>query len=370
MNTIKIFLALVWLSAPMFVKAQTFEYEIKGQIKGLHNDTLAINIIDDKKHDAIKVVASNDEIDYKGIATGNDMVFAEVLNKVKNGGFVFFLEKGTLTVRGDANTMDDVEVTGMPINDDYLAGRQIEDSFYKQRDSLYKLAKGVTDKNGDEYKRLMNNADSVMKSLQLFIVNYIEQHPASLFSATRLYVIQDKISVVKLEKLYNGLRPPAKDMSMLKNMPLRIKARKASETGKTAPPFFIQDSKGAMVNLADYKGKYVLIDFWASWCGPCRQESPTLVKAYQKFKGKPFEIISVSSDTKDASWREAIRDDKMGDWIHICDFKGVENSIAMKYGVRPIPDNFLIDPDGKIIGRKLFGENLDKMLASIFDVKP
>lgn len=355
---------LIALVLPSFVKAQTFNYEVKGEIKGLKNDTLDLGIMQDEKYADIKIVAANDKFDYKGTATGNYMVFAQVSDKRRNGNFNFFLEQGIVTISGDVNAMDDVKATGTPINDEYAAGTKIELAFYKQRDSIYKIANGV-DKNGEEYKRLMTNIDSVMELLQTFRIKYIEQHPASLFGATQLYVMQDGLPVAQLEKLYQSLRSPAKDLGLLKNLPSRIEAKKASDTGRIAPGFSIKDMNGKIITLSDYKGKYVLLDFWASWCVPCRQESAGLVKAYQKFKGKRFQIISVSSDVKEPNWRKAIKDDKLDEWIHVCDFKGLDNQVAIEYGVQPIPDNFLIDPDGEIIARNIFGEELEQKLSTL-----
>jgi len=365
MKTKKVaFIILLLAVLPVLVKAQAFNYEIKGEIKGLKSDTLNFSVMDGEKQTQIKVAAINSKFDYKGKANGLYLVFAQVAGKRNNGDFAFFLDKGLLNVSGNVDTLDNVRVTGSPVNDEYVAGTIQELVFYKKRDSIYKIAK-EEDKNGQEYKRLMTNVDSLMERLQTFRINYIEQYPASLFGAMQLYVMQDNIPVEQLETLYNSLQSPAKELSLLKNISKVIQARKAAETGKIAPNFSLNDMNGKMINLAYYRGKYVLLDFWASWCVPCRQESAGLVRTYQKFKGKSFEIISVSSDVKEPNWRKAIKDDKVGDWVHICDLKGLNNQIAEQYGVQPIPDNFLIDPNGKIIGRNIFGEDLDKMLSKL-----
>lgn len=348
---------------PAIASAQAFNYEIKGEIKGLENDTLEMGIMEEAGMHALKVKASYDKFEYKGISTRPFTVFAQVLGKRKNGDFVFFLDKGTINISGDIKALDDTKVMGTPINDEYSAGTTKEFIFYKKRDSIYKAAKDL-DKESEEYKHLMTSADSVMELLQVFRTDYIEHHTASMFSAMSLYVMQDNVPVAQLERLYKSLQPPASELGMLANLPERIKAKKASEVGATAPGFSLKDMNGKVINLADYKGRYVLLDFWASWCVPCRAESAGLVKAYQKFKGKQLEIISVSSDTKDASWRKAINDDKL-EWIHICDFKGLGNQIAAEYGVQPIPDNFLISPDGKIIARNIFGTALEEKLATL-----
>jgi peroxiredoxin len=313
-----------------------------------------------------RIKASSGKIDYKGTSTGNYVVFAQVAGKTQKGDFTFFLDQGIISISGDLDAMDDVKATGTPINDEYAAGLKKENFFYKKRDSIYKTAKGL-DKNSDEYKRLMTNVDSVLELLQTFRIKYIEQHPASMFGAMQLYVMQDNVPVAQLEKLYSSLQSPAKELGLLQALPSRIAAKKASETGKEAPAFSMRDANNKLINLADYKGRYVLLD-WASWCVPCREESAGLVKAYQKFKNKGFEIISVSSDVKEPNWRKAISDDKLDEWVHLCDFKGLNNRIAIEYGVQPIPDNFLIDPSGKIIARHLFGDDLEKRLSELLNI--
>jgi len=114
-------------------------------------------------------------------------------------------------------------------------------------------------------------------------------------------------------------------------------------------------------------GKYVLLDFWASWCGPCRQENPTLVKAYAKYKEKGFEILGISLDNPDAkeAWIEAIEKDGLT-WRQVSDLKAWNNAVARTYGIRAIPHSFLIDPQGTIIAENLRGEKLEAKLAEIF----
>jgi thiol-disulfide isomerase/thioredoxin len=109
----------------------------------------------------------------------------------------------------------------------------------------------------------------------------------------------------------------------------------------------------------------VLVDLWASWCGPCRKENPNVVKAYQKYHPKGFEILGVSLDENDKAWKKAIAKDELN-WVHISDLKGWNNSVAQLYGVTGIPQNFLIDPQGKIIATSLRGADLEKKLAEIY----
>jgi thiol-disulfide isomerase/thioredoxin len=134
-----------------------------------------------------------------------------------------------------------------------------------------------------------------------------------------------------------------------------------------APDFTMNDPNDNPISLSSFRGKYVLIDFWASWCGPCRAENPTLVKAYEKYKGEKFEILGVSLDGEGAKekWMKAIKDDGLT-WPQISDLKYWKSEVVKLYGIQGIPLNFLIDPDGKIIGRSLRGAALEQKLSEIF----
>lgn len=133
------------------------------------------------------------------------------------------------------------------------------------------------------------------------------------------------------------------------------------QIGKTAPEFTLPDTAGVDVSLSDFRGKYVLLDFWASWCPPCRRENPNVVKAYQDYKDKNFTIIGISLDNNKAKWLKAIQDDHLT-WTHVSDLKYWDSEIPALYGVRGIPANVLLDPDGVIIAKNITGEELHARL--------
>ena len=142
-------------------------------------------------------------------------------------------------------------------------------------------------------------------------------------------------------------------------------AMKGQLMGKPAGDFEMAPPDGKMVKLSDYRGKYVLLDFWASWCGPCRAENPNVLAAYNRFHDKGFDVLAVSLDEDKENWVKAIKEDGMP-WTHVSDLQR-DNKAARQYGISGIPDNFLIDPDGIVIARGLRDEALMKKLEEIFN---
>lgn len=143
----------------------------------------------------------------------------------------------------------------------------------------------------------------------------------------------------------------------------RMEAVKPVSIGQTAPAFEMSSPEGKVVRLADFKGKYVLVDFWASWCGPCRQENPNIVRVYNQFKNKNFSILGVSLDDDKADWLKAIKDDGLT-WTHVSELKRWDSPIVNLYKIEGIPASFLLDPQGKIIAKNLRGDALYNFLSN------
>jgi peroxiredoxin len=171
----------------------------------------------------------------------------------------------------------------------------------------------------------------------------------------------------KAQLFYDELSKSYKNTTYAKNIVKLIDAKKVTAVGKVAPDFEQPDTAGKIVKLSDFRGRYVLVDFWASWCIPCREENPNVVKAYKYFHNKGFTVLSVSLDQpgKKEAWLKAIHQDQLT-WTQVSDLKVWNNAVAKLYGIQAIPQNFLLDKEGKIIAVDIKGEELNKKLLELF----
>ncbi len=204
-------------------------------------------------------------------------------------------------------------------------------------------------------------SDRTEKQLQ-----FAKEHPNSVFGLIALSeAVNFKRDMSEIAPVYNALNVKYRDSKKGKELDQRIKSVQLTAKGAEAPVFSMKDVNGQSVSLKDLRGKTVLLEFWASWCSPCRAENPNLKEQYKLYKEKGFEILGVSLDSDKKKWEDAIAKDGIP-WIHVSDLKGWSNEAGILYGVSGVPAGFLIGPDGKIIGKDLRGESLNAKLAELF----
>jgi thiol-disulfide isomerase/thioredoxin len=287
----------------------SFHYEISGEIKGLKNDTLYLSTMsgDANNPQRILIAGNNDKLSYKGMADRPSVMWAQTTAKRStNGNFTFFIEKGKIKIEGTNEELTHTKVTGTPNNNDYAYTHSRMNNYYDRVALLRTRLKEIGDTSLQEYKEVFDQIASLYDSVFLFENDYVAHHPNSFAGGMLLWLIADKIPVPKLDEYYNNLGQDVKRLSILSKMPTKIEGKKRSVIGSPAPDFIMNDINGKPIRLSDYRGKYVLLDFWASWCVPCRQDNPYVKAAYEKFRDKNFVVIGVSVDEDGKRWKEAV----------------------------------------------------------------
>jgi thiol-disulfide isomerase/thioredoxin len=277
----------------------------------------------------------------------------------------FYLEKGKYKVAGNAN-MAKASITGTVAQSDFLLWTSKSQALLTQfREITQRFSKVYYAKVKDTaaIKTIQAEARPVHAKIEAALDSFIFSHPDSyvaldLIATEKTAVIDPKV----FEAYYAPLSKRVLSSFTGRQVTAKYDKAKQIAIGKSVD-FTQTDDKGNEFKLSSLKGKYVLVDFWASWCGPCRAENPHLLKAYNELKNKNFEVVGVSLDETKAAWLNAVKQDGMP-WIQVSDLKGFKSDLAVKYGISAIPQNFLINPEGVIIAKDLRGEDVNKKLAA------
>ncbi len=278
-----------------------------------------------------------------------------------------FLEPVKFSVTS-ADSIKNASVKGSPLNDD---NKKLEASLKPinaKMDVLMAEYKGASedDKKSEEYQKgIESRYNAIQEEMNEVYLSFIKANPSSFMSVVVLnYYAGSNPEVEKIEPVFNQLSSEMKNTKEGKTFASRIENLRKTSIGAIAPEFTQADPAGKEISLTSFRGKYLLIDFWASWCGPCRKENPNVVAAYNQYKDKNFEILGVSLDNKKDAWLGAIEKDGLT-WPQVSDIGGWKNAVAQQYAVQSIPQNFLLDPSGKIIAKNLRGDELAAKLAEL-----
>jgi peroxiredoxin len=288
-------------------------------------------------------------------------------NYLDNDWLLFYTDPGTkMTVTGTGQTLKDLRIAGSQLNDDDRALKNLLQPISEWEERNYELyKKAAAEKNERVTDSLDNLDETIMLEKRKIVAGFVRQKPASLRSAM---AIEENYSYYAeagdVEPLYNALSEKVKKSASGKNVRQMLDVYKTVAVGMPAPDISQPGPDGKAISLSSLRGQYVLVDFWASWCGPCRKENPNLVKAYAQYKEKGLTILGVSYDDKKDRWLAAIQKDGLG-WLQVSDLKGWQNASAATYYIKAIPSNVLVDKEGKIIAKNLMGQKLYDKLAEL-----
>jgi thiol-disulfide isomerase/thioredoxin len=274
-----------------------------------------------------------------------------------------FIGNDQMQVSGDVENLAALKVAGSPSNDDFTSFQSTFNPYFSELNAI--VARGNTPAGMSIRDSLTRSIKRISDSIFLTLDQFIKQRPNSYVSPFVLVVVHQLTEdVVAEEKRLHSLSPAVQAGYYGQYLQKTLDDAKVGAVGTDAIDFTQSDTAGNAVTLSSFKGKYVLVDFWASWCGPCRMENPNVVATYQKFRGKNFTVLGVSLDKARDPWIKAIKDDGLA-WTQVSDLKFWYNDVAVKYHIQQIPQNFLIDPSGKIVGRNLRGPDLQEKLCEL-----
>lgn len=342
------------------------EYSIKGSVAGVETGKVYLQKLVDGQPQSIDTAnIVGGKFTFKGKMEMPDIRFLR-LNE-KDYFAQFFLDNANITVAANKDSLRSTKITGSPTHDIFKTYIIEMEKLNKEVMALQeKYQSAMSMNNTDVAEKAKIDYQAMIDNNKVYAKNFVKEHSNSVVSAyITLFQLANQIDGTELDSIASKFAPEIGKSEYVVKVKAIVQEQKKTAVGAMAPDFTMNDPEGKPVQLSSLKGKIVLIDFWASWCGPCRQENPNVVKLYQQYHSKGFEIIGVSLDRTKEEWIQAIKDDNLS-WIHVSDLQFWQNAAARLYTVGAIPQSFLLDKDGKIIGKGLRGEALAKKLMELF----
>ncbi len=362
---IKKMLILGLIACSIYSCAKPDKFVVKGEIKGKESGQIQLMKFADGKwvvEDSTSLAKGKFELTGKAdlpelrfVAMGQQEMVAQ-----------FFAENGTISLQAWSDSLDKTVVKGSKSNEEFKV-------FQLELNNLSKEAQGMQQRymsaqqNGDQegMKKAQIDYEAMVQNLNVYAKNFIREHKKSTVSPLiAMMQFGQTISAVEIDTLIAFLDPSVHASIYVGELKKIADKKRATDVGSMAPDFTLPTPEGGTFTLSTTRGKFVLIDFWAAWCQPCRQENPNVVALYGKYKDKGFDVVGVSLDREKEAWVKAIADDQLV-WHQVSELKFWQSEIAQKYGVTSIPCTFLVDKEGKILAKNLRGEALAAKLEEL-----
>ncbi len=342
-------------------------YSLNGIVNGFQDSIIFLKKRESGKWVTIDSAKVTDgKFSFKGHTDQVEMYY--LINKNLNFRVPLFLENSKITVNADVNNTDSVKITGSNAQDEFNAYNKEVKVYNDKIEDLYKRYNEAQEKGNTELVKKIDSIYTITDNEKTrFTKTYIGKNSNSVAAPYILYrELSYLLEVNELDSMLSLIDTSLSSSPYYKILDSRVKVLKNVAVGKKAPDFTLNDTTGNPVSLSQFQGKYLLIDFWAAWCRPCRAENPNNVKLYKEYKDKDFEILGVSFDENRDAWVKAIKQDHLL-WTQVSDLKGWNSSAGKLYGVNSIPHTVLLDKNGIIIAKNLRSETLRKKISELLD---
>jgi len=342
-----LFLILIFVPFFGFSQSASKEFEISGNVTG-YPDGTSVSFLNQQTNTPEKQATIE-----KGKFTINGQLpepsFIILIFADQPPAIPLFIDNSKIVIKGDKNNLDGLSITGSKTETEY----QEYSKAIKPYEQLFAAGAEKDPKS--------------VAAVEKISEDFVKKYPSSYVDPIAIIrIMQTSDNIAAADNLYKIMSQSVKETNLAKYVNEQLAVAKINPIGSEIADFAETDTAGNRVKISSFRGKYVLIDFWASWCRPCRMENPNVVAAFNKYHQKNFTVLGVSLDQAKEAWLNAIKMDGLT-WTHISDLKGWNNEVAAQFKITSIPQNILIDPKGVIIAKNLRGEDLNKKLEQLFN---
>jgi thiol-disulfide isomerase/thioredoxin len=346
--------------------AKDTSYSINVNLKGVEDGT--IYLTQRKNGEWLKLDSADVSaaINFNGNIDFPEMYYLSI--KDKRGNIPVFVDAAKIIVDGHIDSVRQVKITGSPAQDELAEFSEQTKVFDDQLQKIYKDYRVAYEEKNEELKNQLEKKMETLNEGKIdFTFEYVLEHNASVVSAFLALQNNYYFELDQLDSITSGFDPSIDQSTYVQELKARVEVLQSVAIGKPYIDFTMNNTEGVAVEFSSLlSDKYILVDFWASWCGPCRRENPNVVAVFNDYKNKGFDVIGISLDKDKDKWLEAIESDKLT-WSHVSDLKYWSNSAAKLYGVNSIPHSILLDKDGVIIAKNLRAEELRAKITELLD---